>query len=31
MNPKSALFVDLISDLEVSDIPLDPRFIERFI
>ncbi|MEI7461124.1 MAG: acyl-CoA dehydrogenase family protein [Pirellula sp.] len=31
MNPKSALFVDLISDIEVSDIPLDPRFVERFI
>ncbi len=31
MDPKSALFSDLISDIEVSDIPLDPRFIDKFI
>ncbi len=31
MNPASALFADLISDIEVSGIPLDPRFIDRFI
>ncbi len=31
MNSKSALFSDLISDIEVSDIPLDPRFIDKFI
>jgi len=31
MNADSRLFVDLISDIEVSSIPLDPRFIERFI
>ncbi len=31
MDPKSRLFADLISDIEVSDIPLDPRFIDRFI
>lgn len=31
MQPDSALFNDLIADLEISDIPLDPRFIDRFI
>ena len=31
MNPASSLFADLISDIEVSDIPLDPRFIDKFI
>lgn len=31
MNPQSTLFAELISDIEVSDIPLDPRFIDRFI
>ena len=31
MNSDSTLHQDLIADIEVSDIPLDPRFIERFI
>ena len=31
MQPESTLFADLIADLEISDIPLDPRFIDRFI
>jgi alkylation response protein AidB-like acyl-CoA dehydrogenase len=31
MDPKSKLFNDLIADMEISDIPLDPRFIDRFI
>ncbi len=31
MNSGSTLFSDLISDIEVSDIPLDPRFIDKFI
>lgn len=31
MDPQSSLFADLISDIEVSDIPLDPRFIDKFI
>ena len=31
MNSESALFSDLVSDIEVSDIPLDPRFIDKFI
>ncbi len=31
MQPDSALFTDLIGELEVNDIPLDPRFIDRFI
>ncbi len=31
MDPKSTLFNDLIADIEVDDIPLDPRFIDRFI
>ena len=31
MNSQSSLYADLISDIEVSDIPLDPRFIDLFI
>jgi acyl-CoA dehydrogenase len=31
MDSKSKTFADLLSDIEVSDIPLDPRFIDRFI
>jgi hypothetical protein len=31
MQPNSALYTDLIGEVEVSDIPLDPRFIDRFI
>ena len=31
MNSESSLFADLISDIEISGIPLDPRFIDRFI
>ena len=31
MNSESSLFVDLISDIEINSIPLDPRFIDRFI
>jgi alkylation response protein AidB-like acyl-CoA dehydrogenase len=31
MSADSSLFVDLISDIEVNSIPLDPRFIDRFI
>ncbi|MEZ6093140.1 MAG: hypothetical protein R3C03_02720 [Pirellulaceae bacterium] len=31
MNSKSKLFSDLIADMEVTDIPLDPRFIDRYI
>lgn len=31
MNPDSRLFADLIADIEVSAIPLDPRLVERFI
>jgi hypothetical protein len=31
MQPNSTLYTDLIGQLEVSDIPLDPRFIDRFI
>lgn len=31
MNSQSAFFADLISEIEISDIPLDPRFIDRFI
>jgi len=31
MNSRSKLYSDLISDIEISDIPLDPRFIDRFI
>ncbi|MGI9519679.1 MAG: acyl-CoA dehydrogenase family protein [Pirellulaceae bacterium] len=30
MNRDSQLHRDLIADIEVSDIPLDPRFIDRF-
>ena len=31
MQSDSMLFKDLIADIEVSDIPLDPRFIDRYI
>ncbi len=31
MDPQSQLHQDLISDIVVNDIPLDPRFIDRFI
>ncbi|MEC9093165.1 MAG: acyl-CoA dehydrogenase family protein [Planctomycetota bacterium] len=31
MNPQSQLHQDLISDIEIHDIPLDPRFIDQFI
>ena len=31
MNKDSQLHRDLIADIEVADIPLDPRFIDRFI
>ena len=31
MDKNSKLHQDLIADIEVSDIPLDPRFIDRFI
>lgn len=31
MSDQSQLFQDLIGDIEVSDIPLDPRFIDRYI
>lgn len=31
MDPNSRLFKDLIADIEVDPIPLDPRFIERYI
>jgi hypothetical protein len=31
MNKNSKLHQDLIADIEVADIPLDPRFIDRFI
>ncbi|MEM7457128.1 MAG: acyl-CoA dehydrogenase family protein [Planctomycetota bacterium] len=31
MNKDSQLHRDLIADIEVKDIPLDPRFIDRFI
>jgi acyl-CoA dehydrogenase len=31
MQSNSALYADLIAQLEVNDIPLDPRFIDRFI
>lgn len=31
MHSKSTLYSDLIADIEVSDIPLDPRFIDSFI
>ena len=31
MNRDSQLYRDLIADIQVADIPLDPRFVERFI
>lgn len=31
MKRDSQLYKDLIADIQVSDIPLDPRFVERFI
>jgi len=31
MSPSSALYQDLIADIEVNRIPLDPRFIDRYI
>jgi alkylation response protein AidB-like acyl-CoA dehydrogenase len=31
MQPNSVLYTDLIAELEINDIPLDPRFIDRFI
>ncbi len=31
MDPNSTLFQDLIADIEVSEIPLDPRFIDRYV
>ena len=31
MDKNSQLHKDLMGDIEVSDIPLDPRFIDRFI
>lgn len=31
MDPQSRLFQDLIADIEVDPIPLDPRLIERYI
>lgn len=31
MDPKTTLHKDLISDIEIHAIPLDPRFVERFI
>jgi hypothetical protein len=31
MNKNSQLHRDLIADIDVADIPLDPRFIDRFI
>ena len=31
MNRDSQLHKDLVADIEVADIPLDPRFIDRFI
>ena len=31
MDSESQLFKDLISDIEIHDIPLDPRFVDRFI
>ena len=31
MTKESQLYRDLIADIEISDIPLDPRFIDRFI
>lgn len=31
MDPSTQLHTDLISDIEIHDIPLDPRFIDRYI
>jgi hypothetical protein len=31
MDERAKLHQDLIADIEVSDIPLDPRFVERYI
>jgi hypothetical protein len=31
MNPESRLFQDLIADIEVEPLPLDPRIIDHFI
>ena len=31
MDKNSQLYQDLIADIKVADIPLDPRFIDRFI
>lgn len=31
MDPETTLHKDLISDIEIRDIPLDPRFIDKFI
>jgi hypothetical protein len=31
MDPQSPLFKDLIADIEVSDLPLDPRIIDAYI
>ena len=31
MDPSTTLHQDLISDIEIHDIPLDPRFIDKFI
>ena len=31
MAPDSVLYQDLLADIEVADIPLDPRWIERYI
>ncbi len=31
MDPDSSLYQDLLADIEVADIPLDPRWIERYI
>jgi hypothetical protein len=31
MDPNSVLYKDLIADIEVSGIPLDPRVIDRYI
>jgi hypothetical protein len=29
MDPSSALYKDLIEDIEISGIPLDPRIIDK--
>lgn len=31
MNRNSKLYADLVRDIQIADIPLDPRFVERFI